>query len=86
MYGLARATQRGAGVGLIPVPVSQQWFDSGQLMPLFDRRLIGTECYWLTSAEDLNGRPARLTLWNWDIDSFSLNKNSSAENSTGEKH
>ena len=72
MYGLARATQRGAGIGLIPVPVSQQWFDSGQLRALFDNRLLGSECYWLTSARELEESSAVWSLWHWIIEVFTL--------------
>ena len=79
MYGLARATQRGAGIALIPVPVSQQWFDSGQLVPLFDYCLPGKECYWLTSDEPLEEFPARRMLWDWAVSNFTLRQQPTGE-------
>lgn len=72
MYGLARAAQKGAGIALIPVPVSQQWFDSGLLVPLFDDRMTGTECYWLTSNAPLKANSVCQELWDWIVSQFTL--------------
>lgn len=75
MYGLARATQQSAGIALIPLPVSQQWFASGQLMPLFDTQLLGADSYWLTSNDAFTATTAEgcalETLWNWVVAEFS---------------
>ncbi len=48
MYALARAAEQGAGVALIPLPVSQQWFDRGALVPLGNAVLHSDDCYWMT--------------------------------------
>jgi len=32
MFALARAAERGAGIALIPMPMSQSWFQSGSLL------------------------------------------------------
>ena len=80
MVGLARATQQGAGIALIPMPVSQQWFDNGLLKPLFDNHMTGTECYWLVSNAPFREESACQELWDWIVKQFT----SSAKH-TGEK-
>lgn len=71
MYGLARAVQQGVGIGLIPLPVSQQWFASGELIPLFDHQLVSSDFYWLTSNEVLKEQVPLKILWDWVIAEFS---------------
>ena len=75
MYGLARATQQGAGIALIPLPVSQQWFDNKELIALFDNQITGSDYYWLTTNEPLTDgsavESALATLWNWVVSEFS---------------
>jgi LysR family glycine cleavage system transcriptional activator len=53
MTELVRATERGLGVGLIPVPLATQRIHLGQLTRLFDHALPCTESYFLLHrAED----------------------------------
>jgi LysR family transcriptional regulator, glycine cleavage system transcriptional activator len=53
MTELVRATERGLGVGLIPVPLAIQRVHLGQLTRLFDHALPCTESYYLLHrAED----------------------------------
>lgn len=74
MFALARAAEQGVGIALIPLPVSQEWFDSGALVPLHDSHLVTEDYYWLVlndnSANSRSRRPA-LTFWHWMEESFS---------------
>jgi LysR family glycine cleavage system transcriptional activator len=60
MFSVARAAQQGIGVALIPLPLSQNWFDEGVIYPLFDQQLKTRDKYyliqhdWHASREDLD--------------------------------
>jgi LysR family transcriptional regulator, glycine cleavage system transcriptional activator len=55
MTELVRATERGLGVGLIPVPLAIQRMHLGQLTRLFDHALTCAESYFLLHrAEDVS--------------------------------
>lgn len=60
MFSVARAAQQGIGVALIPLPLSQSWFDEGVIYPLFDQQLKTRDKYyliqhdWHASREDLD--------------------------------
>ena len=47
MFSVARAAQQGLGIALIPMPISQSWFDEGVIMPLFEQRLETRDKYYL---------------------------------------
>ncbi len=47
MTELVRATERGLGIGLVPVPLATQRIRLGQLTRLFDHALPSTESYFL---------------------------------------
>ena len=74
MYGLARAAQQGAGIALIPLPVSQQWFAKKELIPLFQHQLVSSDFYWINAQQTLADEPALNTLWHWVVDTFSANR------------
>lgn len=73
MFALARAAEQGVGIALIPLPVSQDWFESGALVPLHESHLVTEDYYWLTlngnSANSKSRRPA-LLFWHWMEESF----------------
>jgi len=71
MYALARATEQGVGVGLIPTPVSDNWFASGALARLFDHDLTTTDYYYVMAAGDSEHPEAARILWQWIVDAFS---------------
>ena len=60
MFSVARAAQQGIGVALIPLPLSQNWFDEGVIYPLFEQQLQTRDKYyliqhdWHASREDLD--------------------------------
>jgi len=74
MYGLARAAQQGAGIALIPLPVSQQWFAKKELIALFQHQLISSDFYWINAQQALSGEPALNTLWRWIVATFSTDR------------
>lgn len=60
MFSVARAAQQGIGIALIPLPLSQNWFDEGVIYPLFEQQLKTRDKYyliqhdWHASREDLD--------------------------------
>lgn len=47
MFSVARAAQQGLGIALVPLPISQSWFDEGVIVPLFDKQLHTRDRYYL---------------------------------------
>ena len=47
MFSVARAAQKSLGIALIPLPISQSWFDEGVLLPLYDKPLQTRDKYYL---------------------------------------
>ncbi|MGB1299247.1 MAG: LysR family transcriptional regulator [Psychrobium sp.] len=70
MYGIARAAQQGMGVALIPLPISQAWFDNKSLVPLFDCALDTKDRYFLIQHENLNNRPELTLISEWVVENF----------------
>lgn len=72
MFSVARAAQQGIGVALIPLPLSQNWFDEGVIYPLFEQQLKTRDKYyliqhdWHASREDLD------IFVQWLLSEFSL--------------
>ena len=52
MIAVVRAAERGLGAALVPIELSQGWFDSGSLVALFDTPLVTNESYYFVSDED----------------------------------
>jgi LysR family glycine cleavage system transcriptional activator len=70
MFALSRAAEQSVGIALMPLPVSQDWFDSGSLVALHESHLVTEDYYWLI----LNGNSNRkisLIFWHWLIKTFS---------------
>jgi LysR family transcriptional regulator, glycine cleavage system transcriptional activator len=69
MFALSRAAEQSVGIALMPLPVSQDWFDSGSLVALHESHLVTEDYYWLI----LNGNSNRkisLVFWHWLIKTF----------------
>ncbi len=47
MFSVARAAEQGIGVALVPLPISQAWLDSGNLIQLFPQALTSHDRYFL---------------------------------------
>jgi DNA-binding transcriptional LysR family regulator len=70
MFSVARAAQQGLGVALIPLPISQAWFDNGSLVRLFEDELHTRDHYYLVQHEADDSRPEIQLLTNWVLEKF----------------
>jgi DNA-binding transcriptional LysR family regulator len=70
MFSVARAAQQGLGVALIPLPISQAWFDSGSLVRLFAEELHTRDHYYLVQHDSSEGRPEIQLLIDWVLARF----------------
>ena len=52
MIAVARAAERGLGAALIPRRLCEAWFDSENLVQLFDEELETAEAYYIVSRKD----------------------------------
>lgn len=64
MFALARAAQQGAGIAMLPLPVSRAWFDTGLLLPLHDSALPSEDYYWIALGRATTNVAAE-SFWNW---------------------
>ncbi|MFT6288395.1 MAG: LysR family glycine cleavage system transcriptional activator [Halieaceae bacterium] len=51
MISVARAAEQGLGVALVPLPLSESWFQSGSLVRLSDHELDTADCYFMVVRE-----------------------------------
>jgi DNA-binding transcriptional LysR family regulator len=65
MFALARAAEKGVGVALVPMPVSQAWFDTGALVPLHKTSLVTKDYYWMVLNDDSKDNKSVKILWDW---------------------
>ena len=70
MFALDRATEKGVGVALVPMPVSQAWFETGALVPLHKTNLVTKDYYWMVLNDDSKDNKAVNILWNWIAEIF----------------
>lgn len=70
MFSVARAAQKGLGIALIPLPISQSWFDEGVLLPLFDVPLTAKDKYYLVQHDWHASRPELDTFVQWLLSEF----------------
>tara|TARA_R110001583_G_scaffold713_6_gene6583 strand:- start:747 stop:1616 length:870 start_codon:yes stop_codon:yes gene_type:complete len=70
MFSVARAAEQGLGVALIPLPISQAWFDNKILIPLFPQPLYSHDRYYLTRHSNEQQRPEVQLLIDWILKSF----------------
>lgn len=71
MFAAARAAQKGLGVALLPLPISQSWFDEGVLLPLFERPLKTRDKYYLVQHDWHASRPELDLFVQWLLTQFS---------------
>lgn len=70
MIAIARAAERGLGVALVPVQLSDAWFESGSLVPLSDHELVTRDAYYFVCRPvDANNETIR-TLRSWVLQNF----------------
>lgn len=70
MFALARAAEKGVGVALVPMPVSQAWFDTGALVPLHETNLVTKDYYWMVLNDDSKDNKSVKVLWDWIAEIF----------------
>ena len=70
MIAVTRAAERGVGAALVPVSLSQSWFEAGALVPLFDDELVTDEGYYVVSSKDNAGKPQVRKLREWVLQNF----------------
>lgn len=65
MFGVARAAQQGMGIALIPLPMSDAWFNEGLLMKIFEEELITNDRYYLIQHENVENKVELEIFANW---------------------
>ncbi|MEM6818075.1 MAG: LysR substrate-binding domain-containing protein [Pseudomonadota bacterium] len=73
MIAVVRAAQRGLGAALVPMPMSELWFDEGSLVRLFKDELVMGSAYFLVWKPDENERQSVRLLREWILSTFSAN-------------
>ena len=70
MITIARAAERGLGAALVPVQLSDAWFESGSLVPLSDHELPTRDAYYFVCrVEDADNETIQ-TLRRWVLQNF----------------
>lgn len=70
MYAVARAAERGLGVALVPVPLSDAWFGRNALVKLFDAELETGDSYYFVYRPDDASDPDIRSLRDWILAAF----------------
>jgi DNA-binding transcriptional LysR family regulator len=78
MFAVARAAQRGLGVALLPVELSQDWFASGSLVQPCRGELRTSERYYFVYRRDAAHNPDVTALRDWVTAMFALDERSAA--------
>jgi LysR family transcriptional regulator, glycine cleavage system transcriptional activator len=74
MFAVARAAERGLGVALVPVPLSQSWFNSGALVRPCPGELDTTDRYYFVHRTEAASNPAVEALREWVVGTFAADK------------
>ena len=70
MFALARATEEGTGIALIPMPISARWFESGAIQRLFAQDLVTADYYFVVAASEGRNPDAAELLVQWVVATF----------------
>jgi LysR family glycine cleavage system transcriptional activator len=70
MIAVARAAERGLGAALVPTQLSDRWFSSSSLVPLFDSELLTRDCYYFVCDETARHEQHVHILREWVLESF----------------
>ncbi len=79
MFALARAAEQGAGIALVPMPVSKSWFESGALMPIHDMTLVTEDFYWMCLSAHAQELGVADVFWRWVLDHLPQHLSNMAE-------
>ena len=74
MIAIARAAERGLGAALVPVQLSDAWFESGSLVPLSDHVLLTPDAYYFVCRVDDAANETIQTLRAWVLQNFDDNQ------------
>jgi LysR family glycine cleavage system transcriptional activator len=70
MIAIARAAERSLGAALVPVQLSDAWFESGSLVPLSDHELLTRDAYYFVCRNDDSDNETIRTLRHWVLQNF----------------
>jgi LysR family glycine cleavage system transcriptional activator len=68
MSSLVRATERSAGIGLIPAPLSAERFRAKSLTRLFDHEWTTEDSYYVVHRAEVASRPEVIAFRKWILD------------------
>ncbi len=68
---VVRAAQQELGVAIVPMPLSQQLFASGQLVPLYEHEAPTKDRFYFVCSPDMAETPAVQALRKWVLKTFS---------------
>lgn len=71
MIAVVRAAERGMGAALVPVPLSDLWFQQGSIVRLFEDELVADVSYYLICKEDRASDVSVRLLFDWIVQTFS---------------
>lgn len=72
MTAVARATERGAGIALMPSLVCKPWFEQGRLVRLEGLDHAGQDAYYLVAHTDNMARTEVRAFTDWMVDRFQI--------------
>jgi LysR family glycine cleavage system transcriptional activator len=78
MIAVARAAERGVGAALVPVPLSDNWFKYGALVPMYDAVVDMPETYYLAWPPAKADLPEVQALRDWVRETFQVSSSSPA--------
>ncbi|MGI9221106.1 MAG: LysR family transcriptional regulator [Woeseiaceae bacterium] len=70
MIAVARAAERGLGVALVPLHLSDSWFESGALVRLAAEELVTDESYYFVCSNEDRDKHAVQKLRHWVLQKF----------------
>ena len=71
MFDIARAAKQGMGIALVPLPLTNVWFQEQQLAKLFDEELNTNDRYYLINHDDVAPKPEITRFVTWFKETFS---------------
>ncbi len=73
MIAVVRATERGIGAAMVPVPMADLWFKQGSIVRLFREELVSDLSYYLVCREDRSADPGVQLLRDWILENLAEN-------------
>jgi LysR family glycine cleavage system transcriptional activator len=70
MIAVARAAERGLGVALVPVQLTDSWFESGSLVPLYNHELTTPDAYYFVCRKSDEDNETVSKLRHWVLQNF----------------